>query len=257
MNPAPRFVKLVTIVKNRTAFELWPAIDLRGGQCVRLRQGDYAQETVYGADPAEMARIWVNQGAEYLHLVDLDGARDGRPTNLPSVRAILAAVTVPCEFGGGIRDTDTIRQLLDVGLARLVLGTRALADQAWFRKTVREFPGRLVLGIDAKDGLVATHGWLEVSSVRAVDLAHDFEQEPLAAIIYTDIATDGMLAGPNLAAMDEMQRAVQLPVIASGGVTTVDDVRQLAALPVAGAIIGRALYEGRMSLPEALAATQS
>jgi len=139
----------------------------------------------------------------------------------------------------------------------LVLGTRALADQAWFRKTVREFPGRLVLGIDAKDGLVATHGWLEVSSVRAVDLAHDFEQEPLAAIIYTDIATDGMLAGPNLAAMDEMQRAVQLPVIASGGVTTVDDVRQLAALPVAGAIIGRALYEGRMSLPEALAATQS
>jgi phosphoribosylformimino-5-aminoimidazole carboxamide ribotide isomerase len=234
--------------------ELWPAIDLRGGQCVRLRQGDYAQETVYGADPAAMARLFVDQGAEYLHLVDLDGARDGRPTNLASIAAILKAVNIPCELGGGIRDAATVRQLLDLGMTRCVLGTRALKDQDWFRSLIKEFPGKLVLGIDAKDGMVATHGWLEVSQTSAVELAQQFENEPLAAIIYTDIATDGMLAGPNLAAMDEMRRSVKLPVFASGGVTTVDDVRRLAELPMAGAIIGRALYEGRITLPEALAA---
>jgi phosphoribosylformimino-5-aminoimidazole carboxamide ribotide isomerase len=234
--------------------ELWPAIDLRGGQCVRLRQGDYAQETVYGADPAAMARLFVDQGAEYLHLVDLDGARDGRPTNLASIAAILKAVNIPCELGGGIRDAATVRQLLDLGMARCVLGTRALKDQDWFRSLIKEFPGKLVLGIDAKDGMVATHGWLEVSQTSAVELAQQFENEPLAAIIYTDIATDGMLAGPNLAAMDEMRRSVKLPVVASGGVTTADDVRQLAELPMAGAIIGRALYEGRITMPEALAA---
>ncbi|MDX1964551.1 MAG: 1-(5-phosphoribosyl)-5-[(5-phosphoribosylamino)methylideneamino]imidazole-4-carboxamide isomerase [Pirellulales bacterium] len=234
--------------------QIWPAIDLRGGQCVRLKQGDYAQETVYSAQPADMARHWVSLGAQYLHLVDLDGARDGQPTNLPAVQQILAAVTIPCELGGGIRDAATIKLLLDAGLTRLVLGTRAIADQTWFRNTVRQFPGRLVMGIDAKDGLVATHGWLSVSETRAIDLAREFENEPLAAIIYTDIATDGMLAGPNLPAMDEMRRAVQLPVIASGGITTAEDVRQLAKLPMAGAIIGRALYENRLTLPEALAA---
>ncbi len=234
--------------------ELWPAIDLRGGQCVRLRQGDYAQETVYGADPAAMARLFVEQGAEYLHLVDLDGARDGRPTNLPSIAAILKAVSIPCELGGGIRDAATVRQLLDLGMTRCVLGTRALKDQDWFRSLIKEFPGKLVLGIDAKDGMVATHGWLEVSQTSAVELAQQFENEPLAAIIYTDIATDGMLAGPNLAAMDEMRRSVKLPVVASGGVTTIDDVRRLAELPMAGAIIGRALYEGRITMPDALAA---
>ena len=234
--------------------ELWPAIDLRGGQCVRLRQGDYAQETVYGADPAAMARLFVEQGAEYLHLVDLDGARDGRPTNLPSISAILKVVNIPCELGGGIRDAATVRQLLDLGMSRCVLGTRALKDQEWFRSLTKEFPGKLVLGIDAKDGMVATHGWLEVSQTSAVELAQQFENEPLAAIIYTDIATDGMLAGPNLAAMDEMRRSVKLPVVASGGVTTADDVRRLAELPMAGAIIGRALYEGRITMPEALAA---
>ncbi|MGC4006884.1 MAG: 1-(5-phosphoribosyl)-5-[(5-phosphoribosylamino)methylideneamino]imidazole-4-carboxamide isomerase [Pirellulales bacterium] len=236
--------------------ELWPAIDLRGGQCVRLRQGDYAQETVYGADPAAMAKHWVAQGAEYLHLVDLDGARDGRPTNLPAIRAILAAVSIPCELGGGIRDVETIRTLLDAGLSRLVIGTKALKEQEWFRATAREFPGRLVLGIDAKDGMVATHGWLEVSHTRAVDLARQFENEPLAAIIYTDIATDGMLAGPNFGEMDEMRSSVQLPVVASGGVTTAEDVRRLAELPMAGAIIGRALYEDRLTLPAAIAAVR-
>lgn len=234
--------------------QIWPAIDLRGGQCVRLQQGDYQRETVFGEDPAEMAGHWVQDGAACLHLVDLDGARDGKPTNLAAVRAILAAVSVPCELGGGIRSEETIRALLDVGLARLVIGTKALKEPDWFRELCRKFPQWLVLGIDARDGLVATEGWLETSTTSAIELARQFAGEPIAAIIYTDIATDGMLAGPNVAAMQQMQAAVDLPVIASGGVTTADDVTALARAGLAGCIIGRALYEGRISLAEAHAA---
>jgi phosphoribosylformimino-5-aminoimidazole carboxamide ribotide isomerase len=236
--------------------QLWPAIDLRAGKCVRLQQGDYGRETVFGDDPAAMARHWVAQGAECLHLVDLDGAKAGRPSNLESVRAILAAVSVPCEFGGGIRDENTIASLLDLGLAKLVIGTKALREPDWFRQVCRRFPGKLVLGLDARNGRVATDGWLETSDTPAVELAAQFDDEPLAAIVYTDIATDGMLAGPNLAAIREMQKAVRLPVIASGGVTTADDVAQIAVLGVAGCIIGRSLYEGRLTLKEALAAAQ-
>jgi phosphoribosylformimino-5-aminoimidazole carboxamide ribotide isomerase len=234
--------------------QIWPAIDLRGGKCVRLQQGDYDRETVFGDDPAAMAQHWVAEGAECLHLVDLDGARDGRPTNLPAIESILAAVDVPCELGGGIRDEQTVRQLLDAGLSRLVIGTRALAEPEWFRKLAREVPGRLVLGIDARDGQVATDGWLRTSGVRATELARDFSNEPLAAIIYTDIATDGMLCGPNLAAMREMQAATRLPVIASGGIHAADDMRKLAELGLAGCIIGRALYDKKFTLREALAA---
>ncbi len=234
--------------------QIWPAIDLRGGQCVRLEQGDYQRETVFGADPAGMARHWVEQGATCLHLVDLDGARDGRPANLASVRAILKAVEVPCELGGGIRSEETIRELLDAGVSRLVIGTKALKEPEWFRGLCRMFPDRLVLGIDARNGMVATAGWLETSTTAAIDLARVFAGEPMAAIIYTDIATDGMLAGPNVAAMQQMQAAVSVPVIASGGVTTADDVRDLARAGLAGCIIGRALYEGRISLAEAHAA---
>ncbi|MDZ4818386.1 MAG: 1-(5-phosphoribosyl)-5-[(5-phosphoribosylamino)methylideneamino] imidazole-4-carboxamide isomerase, partial [Planctomycetota bacterium] len=181
--------------------QIWPAIDLRGGNCVRLQQGDYGRETVFGEDPAEMARHWVRQGGEYLHLVDLDGAKLGRPANLESIRAILAAVTIPCELGGGIRDEATIAELLDLGLSRLVIGTKALREPDWFRAVCRRFPNRLVLGIDARDGRVATDGWLQTSDVSAVDMARQFEGEPIAALIYTDIATDGMLAGPNLTEM--------------------------------------------------------
>ena len=234
--------------------EVWPAIDLRGGKCVRLKQGDYARETVFGDDPAAMARHWVDLGAKCLHLVDLDGARDGRPANLASVRAIVAAAGVPCELGGGIRDEATIRELLDLGLGRLVIGTLAIREPEWFRRMCRAFPGRLVLGIDARDGRVATAGWLETSDVPATRLARQFAGEPIAAIIYTDIATDGMMAGPNVAAMAAMQQAVSCPVVASGGVTTVADVARLAAVPMAGCIIGRALYEGTLTLPAALAA---
>lgn len=234
--------------------QIWPAIDLRGGMCVRLQQGDYGRETVFGEDPAAMARLLVSQGAQYLHLVDLDGARDGHPTNWPSVKAIIEAVDIPCELGGGIRDEETIGKLLTLGLSRLVIGTKALREPDWFRRMCDKFPGRLVLGIDARNGMVATDGWLATSEHRAVDLAAQFAGQPIAALIYTDIATDGMLAGPNLAAMAEMQAAVDLPLIASGGVTTVEDIRQLAAIPVAGCIIGRALYEGRLTLADSLAA---
>ena len=234
--------------------QVWPAIDLRAGKCVRLQQGDYGRETVFGDDPAAMARHWVEQGAECLHLVDLDGAKTGRPANLDSVRAIVSAVDVPCELGGGIRDEEVIGSLLDLGLARLVVGTKALREPDWFHQVANRFPGRLVLGLDARDGRVATDGWLETSDTSAVELARKFDDEPLAAIVYTDIATDGMLVGPNLSAIREMQAAIRLPIIASGGVTTADDVAQLAAIGVAGCIIGRSLYEGRMKLREALAA---
>jgi phosphoribosylformimino-5-aminoimidazole carboxamide ribotide isomerase len=237
--------------------EIWPAIDLRGGKCVRLRQGDYQRETVFSEDPAAMARQWVFQGAQHLHLVDLDGAREGGLCNLAVVRAIVEAAGIPCELGGGIRNEEAIRQLLDVGLRRLVIGTLALREPDWFRRMCRQFPGRLVLGIDARDGRVATQGWLQTSEVRATDLARDFAQEPIAAVIYTDIATDGMMSGPNVGAMAEMQAAVDLPVVASGGVTTKEDVARLAAVPMAGCIIGRALYEGTLTLAEALAASTS
>jgi phosphoribosylformimino-5-aminoimidazole carboxamide ribotide isomerase len=234
--------------------EIWPAIDIRGGKCVRLKQGDYRRETIFADDPAAMARHWVEQGAKCLHLVDLDGARKGHPVNLPSVRDILTASGVPCELGGGIRDEATIRALLGLGLERLIIGTLALKQPDWFRNQCRKFPGQLVLGIDARDGLVATEGWLETSATPAVELAGQFAGEPIAAVIYTDIATDGMLAGPNVAEMTAMQQAVEWPVVASGGVTTKADVARLATVPMAGCIIGRALYEGTITLPEALAA---
>lgn len=234
--------------------QIWPAIDLRGGKCVRLQQGDYDRETVFGDDPAAMARHWAEQGGECLHLVDLDGARDGRPTNLPAIRAILEAVQIPCELGGGVRDEQTIGELLELGLSRLVIGTKAVSDPDWLRRMARRFPGRLVLGIDARHGRVATAGWLETSDMPATDLARLFADEPLAALIYTDIATDGMLTGPNLQAMAEMRDATSLPLVASGGVSNAKDVAALAALRIAGCIIGRALYEGKLSLADALAA---
>lgn len=236
--------------------QIWPAIDLRGGKCVRLAQGDYGRETVYGDDPAAVARQFVAAGAQHLHLVDLDGARDGASANLDAAAAILAAVSVPCELGGGIRDEAAIERLLGLGLSRLVVGTRALKEPEWFRSVVRRFPGKLALGIDAKGGKVATAGWLETSEVGAIDLARQFDGQPLAAIIYTDIAKDGMLQGPNLPAMAEMKAAVAVPVIASGGVTTAQDVAELAALGMDGCIIGRALYEGTITLQEALSASQ-
>lgn len=236
--------------------QIWPAIDLLGGKCVRLQQGDYARETVFADDPAAMAASFQRAGAQHLHLVDLDGARAGKPMNLDAVRAIVAAVDLECELGGGVRDEATIESLLDLGLSRLVLGTSALKRPEWFADMCRKFPNQLSLGVDARNGLVATDGWLETSSESAVEVVQRFAALPLASVIYTDIATDGMLQGPNVPAMRDMQESTALPVIASGGVTTADDVATLAAVGLAGAIVGRALYAGTLTLPAALAAAK-
>ncbi|HJT79276.1 MAG TPA: 1-(5-phosphoribosyl)-5-[(5-phosphoribosylamino)methylideneamino]imidazole-4-carboxamide isomerase [Gemmataceae bacterium] len=238
---------------------VFPAIDLRGGQCVRLRQGDYDQETVFDSDPAAVARRWAEQGARYLHLVDLDGARAGHPVNGDSVRRIVTAAGVPCQLGGGLRTEEDVAAALSWGVDRVVLGTRALRDPGGTAALCRRFPGKVVLGIDARGGKVATDGWLEVSEMTALDLARRCAAWGPAALVYTDISRDGMLEGANVEAVADMARAVPVPVIASGGVTTLDDVRRLARLRVAGCIIGRALYEGRLDLKEALtiAATSS
>lgn len=229
-----------------------PAIDLRGGKCVRLRQGDYSRETVFGDDPAAMARRWVGEGAKALHLVDLDGAREGQPVNRDAIRRIVEAVDVPCQVGGGLRTEADIEATLEAGVARVVLGTRALQDPAWVRQMAQAYPRRIVLGLDARDGKVATHGWQATSESAALDLAREFANWPLYAIVYTDIARDGMLAGPNLSGMAELASAVPLPVIASGGVTTLDDVRGLSDAGLFGCIIGRALYEGQIDLSAVL-----
>lgn len=236
--------------------QIWPAIDLRGGKCVRLQQGDYARETVFSDDPVAMAQSFADAGAKFLHLVDLDGARDGKPTNHGVVREIVKAVDMQCELGGGVRDEATIAALLDTGLQRVVLGTAALKNADWFHSMCQKYPERLVLGIDAHNGMVATDGWLETSNTSATELADQFRDVPLAAIVYTDIATDGMLQGPNVEAMAAMQKHVNVPVVASGGVTTIDDVRRLDQAGLAAAIIGRAIYEGTLKLSEAVEVTQ-
>jgi phosphoribosylformimino-5-aminoimidazole carboxamide ribotide isomerase len=236
--------------------QIWPAIDLRGGLCVRLRQGDYGRETIYADDPVEVAKRWVVEGAKYLHLVDLDAAKDGSSANAEVIRGIVKGAGIPCELGGGVRSDATIERMLGLGLSRLVVGTKALKEPDWFRTACQTFPGKLALGIDAKNGRVATDGWLETSETAAIDLARMFADEPLAAIIYTDISRDGMLQGPNLPAMAEMKAAVDIPVIASGGVTTAEDVEGLAKIGLDGCIIGRALYEGTLSLKDALQAAR-
>jgi phosphoribosylformimino-5-aminoimidazole carboxamide ribotide isomerase len=225
-----------------------PAIDLRGGKCVRLRQGDYSQETVFGEDPAAMARRWALEGAAWLHVVDLDGAREGRPVNGAAARAILEAAGVPCQLGGGLRSEEHIAEALSWGVRRVVIGTRAVQDPGWLERVCERFPGQVALGIDARNGWVATSGWLEVSETTVLDLASRVGHLPLAALVYTDISRDGMLQGPNVGALAELAAEVPLPVIASGGITTVDDVRRLGRLGLAGCIIGRALYEGRLRL---------
>jgi phosphoribosylformimino-5-aminoimidazole carboxamide ribotide isomerase len=253
-----RVLLLLTSTKwSRKRVEIWPAIDIRGGKCVRLQQGDYKRETVFSTDPVAMARHWIDLGARCLHLVDLDGAREGRPVNISSVEAIVKASGVPCELGGGIRSDYGIQELLKVGVAQVIIGTLAVKEPDWFKRMCRKFPNRLVLGIDARDGFVAAEGWLKTSDIKAIDLARKFVGEPIAAVIYTDIATDGMLTGPNVAAMAEMQAAVDLPVVASGGVATKEDVAKLAAAGMAGCIIGLALYEGTLTLPEALEAAET
>lgn len=232
---------------------IYPAIDILNGRCVRLVQGDYSRETVFSDDPVSVARRWVEQGADRLHLVDLDGARAGRPVNGPVIRRIVEAVPVPCQLGGGVRSEGDLGEVLAWGVRWAVLGTKALQDPAWVRSAAGQHPGRIVLGLDARDGRVATNGWLNTSAVKAADLANQVQDAPLFAVVYTDIARDGMMAGPNTDALAEMRAATRLPVIASGGVSSLEQVRRLAEAGTFGCIVGRALYDGAFSLPEALA----
>ncbi len=236
--------------------QIWPAIDILGGQCVRLVQGDYGQKTIYGTSPGDMAARWVSDGAEYLHLVDLDGAKDGTSVNKTAISEILQAVKVPCQLGGGIREESTIVSFLEQGIQRLVIGTKAFKDPVWFEEMCRKYPDRLVVGIDAKNGQVATDGWLNVSDLDASQVVQRLAGLPVAGIVYTDISRDGMLAGPNVEAVARVAESTNIPVIASGGVTTADDVSKLAAIKVEGCVIGKSLYEGKLTLAQAQEAAQ-
>ena len=231
-----------------------PAIDLRGGRVVRLRQGDPARETAFGPDPAAVARRWEGEGARMLHVVDLDGAFSGRPQNLAAVRSIVAAVGIPVQVGGGLRTLEAVAQVLDIGAARAVLGTAAVKDPGLLARAAARHPGRICLGLDARDGRVAVEGWVEGTDLAAPDLARALAGPDIAAVIYTDIARDGMMAGPNVDGLRIMAGVVPGRVIASGGIAGLDDLRRVAAIPgVSGAIVGRALYDGGLSLAEAVA----
>jgi len=239
------------------AMQVIPAIDLLDGQCVRLHQGDYAQVTHFSADPVAQALSWQQQGAERLHLVDLDGARTGEPVNDAVIRAITAALAIPVQLGGGVRTEQRAEELLACGLDRVILGTVALEQPELVDRLAARHPQRIVVGIDARDGKVATRGWIEASGTEATDLAKRFSRSPLAALICTDIATDGTLAGPNLAFLRGMAEASGVPVIASGGIGNLEHLLSLLSLAnqgVEGVIVGRALYDGRVDLNEALQA---
>ena len=227
-----------------------PAIDLKDGRCVRLRQGDMLQETVYSDAPAAMAAHWERQGARLLHVVDLNGAVDGRPRNLDQIEAILRAVTIPIQIGGGVRSLETVRIYLSMGVHRVVLGTAVLQEPTLVEKACAEFPARILVGIDAREGRVALQGWTKVSDTKATDLVGTLASHALAGVIYTDIARDGMMVGPNLAALRVMAERSPVPVIASGGITRVEDLLALKSQGprIEGAIVGKALYEGRLAL---------
>jgi len=233
---------------------LFPAIDLKDGQCVRLQKGVMDAATVFNDDPAAQARDFAAQGFKWLHLVDLNGAIEGRPVNAAAVEAIVAATELPAQLGGGIRDMATIEGWLARGLARVILGTAALTDPALVREACRRFPGRIVVGIDARGGMVATEGWVKTSETSASELAAAFADAGVAAIVYTDIDRDGVLSGVNVEATAALAAATDIPVIASGGVASLDDLRALkrATVPLAGVICGRALYDGRIEPGEAL-----
>lgn len=232
---------------------LYPAIDLKDGHCVRLLRGDMEAATVFGTDPAAQARAFQDAGAEWLHLVDLNGAFAGKPVNGAAVEAILAATSIPTQLGGGIRDMATIEAWLERGLTRVILGTVAVEDPDLVHQAAAAFPGRIAVGIDARAGRVATRGWATETDIDATDLARRFQDAGVAAIIYTDIDRDGAMGGPNIAATEALARAVSIPVIASGGVSSLADLTALAGTRViAGAISGRALYDGAIDLKQAL-----
>ncbi len=235
---------------------LFPAIDLKNGQCVRLEQGDMDRATVFNLDPAAQARSFEAQGFEYLHVVDLDGAFAGKPMNASAVESMLKTVKMPVQLGGGIRDIATIEAWLAKGVTRVIIGTAAVRDPALVKEAARKFPGRVAVGLDARDGMVAVEGWAETSTVTVLEIAQRFEDAGVAAIIFTDIARDGLLKGLNLDATIALGDAVSIPVIASGGLASIKDITAMLeprAKKLAGAIAGRALYDGRLDPAEALA----
>ncbi|OPL09620.1 MAG: 1-(5-phosphoribosyl)-5-((5-phosphoribosylamino)methylideneamino)imidazole-4-carboxamide isomerase [delta proteobacterium ML8_F1] len=232
--------------------KIYPAIDMKNRLCVRLTQGDYDKMTVYGQDPVKVALQWEKMGAEALHLVDLDGARNGRRVNEPVVREIQSQVKIPLQLGGGIRDTQGVKDFIDLGISRVIIGTAALKNPQWIREIIQDYGQRIVVSIDATEGWIATDGWESVSGVRALDYIKTLESYGLKRLVYTDIARDGMLMGPNFKMYDELLKGTSLEVIASGGITTLEDVRTLSAMGLYGAIIGKALYDGKLSLREVL-----
>ena len=236
------------------ALEIVPSIDLRGGRVVRLQQGDYQRQVNYDVDPLATARSFAHAGARWMHVVDLDGAKEGRPVQTDLLGRIISATKLQVEVGGGVRSTQDVRRLLDAGAARVVIGTKAIEDWPWFEALADDpaFSGKLVLALDAKDGIVATRGWTQTSSRRAVEVAALVSDWPLAALLYTDVSKDGMLNGPNLHHTRLLAEAGKVPVIASGGVGNINDIVQLRKLPVWGAIVGRSLYEGTLDLQQAI-----
>ena len=237
------------------SFTIYPAIDIRGGKCVRLFQGDYAQETVYGESPAAVAKEWEAQGATWIHLVDLDGAKEGKPANFELIRSIAREVTVPVQVGGGIRTEQDIAAYLEAGVSRVILGTAAIEDQPFTEKVLGLYGDRIAVGLDCRGGYVATRGWLTTTDIKAVDLANELSAYGAETFIYTDIARDGTMTGPNIAEIVDLAKATGKRVIASGGVSATSDLEALAAYAtdgVSGAIVGKALYTGAIDLATAL-----
>ena len=234
---------------------LIPAIDLKDGKCVRLRQGEMSQVTRYSDDPVGMAEQWQNLGARYLHIVDLDGAVEGTPKHLPQIEAIAKKLTIPIQVGGGIRNMETVQAYRSIGVDRVVVGTAALQDSQFLSSVAQQFPQKILVGIDVKQGLVAVHGWTTVSTLTPLQVFDSIKDLPLGGIVYTDISRDGMLNGPNISALREAAETSPVPVIASGGVTALDDIRAIQEIGgnISGVIIGKALYEGTLDLKAALA----
>lgn len=234
--------------------QLYPAIDMKGGKCVRLTQGLFDQAKVYSDTPARMAKLWVSQGASYLHLVDLDGALAGHSVNESAIREIISQVSVPIQLGGGIRSAEAVEGLLSLGITRCIIGTRAAREPEFIRELIASFgPERIVVGIDAKDGFVAIEGWEKTSGISARDLCGRMKDMGVKHIVYTDISKDGTLSGPNIAFTESLTRETGLDIIASGGISGMEDLRRLQAAGIRGAIIGKALYENRICLSEAVA----
>lgn len=227
---------------------IFPAIDIQNGQCVRLTQGDYAQQTVYHQQPVEVAKAFEQEGAKFIHLVDLDGAKSGQTPNIQTIAAIAQAVNIPVQVGGGVRSIEKVQQLIEQGVQRVIIGTAAIQNPAFLQKAVEQFGDQIAVSIDARNGFVATEGWTTTSEVKALDLIQPLEQIGVATIVYTDIFKDGMMSGPNFKELGEVNQATTMQVIASGGVTQVSDVEQLERMDLYGAIIGKALYEGTIQL---------